>query len=415
MHLFSGKHNTTASASPLNQFQDICRKAVKTSLGRLHKSFNNILAEISLLMLLLPHKANFTQLEKYGKRSESCYRQNFSRPVDWLKLNVNLAEMRLGSGRRRAIAIDPSFISKSGVKTPGIGRFWSGCAGAVKKGLEILGIALIDADSNDAMMLRAVQTPSEQSLKDCGVSLHSWYLTSILGLRDSLIALSRYIVADAYFSVKPFADGLCSCGFQLISRLRDNASLRYLYEGPRSTGRGRPKIFDGKIDVRHPDLCRMKKVKTSFEDGTCYTLVAYAVAMKRNVRLVIYYPKDGAPKIFFSTDTSMKARDIVDFYRTRFQIEFCFRDAKQYTGICDCQTRELGKLDFHFNASFCSLNVAKVYIKEYNPGISVAGLKSLLYNTFIANRILSVCGLRPHWSLNDKIFKELYIFAAPAA
>ena len=192
--MFSGKHNTTASASPLNQFQDICRKAVKTSLGRLHKSFNNILAEISLLMLLLPHKANFTQLERYGKHSESCYRQNFSRPVDWLKLNVNLAEMRLGSGRRRAIAIDPSFISKSGVKTPGIGRFWSGCAGAVKKGLEILGIALIDADSNDAMMLRAVQTPSEQSLKDCGVSLHSWYLTSILGLRDSLIALSRYIM-----------------------------------------------------------------------------------------------------------------------------------------------------------------------------------------------------------------------------
>ena len=290
--MFSGKHNTTASASPLNQFQDICRKAVKTSLGRLHKSFNNILAEISLLMLLLPHKANFTQLEKYGKHSESCYRQNFSRPVDWLKLNVNLAEMRLGSGRRRAIAIDPSFISKSGVKTPGIGRFWSGCAGAVKKGLE----------------------------------------------RDSLIALSRYIVADAYFSVKPFADGLCSSGFHLISRLRDNASLRYLYEGPRSTGRGRPKM-----------------------------------------------------------------------------IEFCFRDAKQYTGLCDCQARELGKLDFHFNASFCSLNVAKVYIKEYNPGISVAGLKSLLYNTFIANRILSACGLRPHWSLNDKIFKELYIFAAPAA
>ena len=108
--MFSGKHNTTASASPLNQFQDICPNAVKTSLGRLHKSFNNILAEISLLMLLLPHKANFTQLEKYGKHSESCYRQNFSRPVDWLKLNVNLAEMRFGSGRRRAIAIDPSFF-----------------------------------------------------------------------------------------------------------------------------------------------------------------------------------------------------------------------------------------------------------------------------------------------------------------
>ncbi|SHF69170.1 hypothetical protein SAMN05444364_10599 [Prevotella scopos JCM 17725] len=29
-------------------------------------------------------------------------------------------------------------------KTPHIGRFWSGCAGAVKHGLEIMGIGLLD-------------------------------------------------------------------------------------------------------------------------------------------------------------------------------------------------------------------------------------------------------------------------------
>lgn len=413
--MFPSKRNTTAFTSPLNQFQDICRKAIKTSFGRLHKPFNDLLAEISLLMLLLPQRVNFTQLSKYGKRSEKCYRDNFSRTCDWLKLNRELSSMRFAKGTRKAIAIDPSYISKSGVHTPGIGRFWSGCAGAVRHGLEILGIALVDADANDAMMLRAVQTPSEQSLKACGVSLISWYLTAILNLRDCLLPLSRLVVADAYFSVKPFADGLCEKGFHLVSRLRDNAALRYLYSGPRRAGRGRPKSYDGKIDVRHPDLSRMERVETSFEGGACYTLVSYAVALKRIVRLVLFYPESGAPKIFFSTDTSLSARDIVDLYRSRFQIEFCFRDAKQYTGLCDCQARDLGKLDFHFNASFCSLNVAKVYINEHNPHLSISGIKSLLYNTYIAHRIFSLCGFRPHRSLNGQIFKELFNIAAPAA
>ena len=413
--MLSGCHKTTAFSSPLNQFQDICRKAIKASLGRLHKPFKDLLAEISLLMLLLPQRVNFTQLSKYGKRSEKCYRDNFSRTCDWLRLNRELSSMRFATDTRKAIAIDPSYISKSGVHTPGIGRFWSGCAGAVKHGLEILGIALVDADANDAMMLRAVQTPSEQSLRDCGVSLVSWYLTAILNLRDFLLPLSRLVVADAYFSVRPFADGLCGKGFHLISRLRDNASLRYIYTGPRRAGRGRPKSYDGKIDVRNPDLGRMERVETSFEGGACYTLVAYAVALKRKVRLVLFYPESGAPKIFFSTDTSLSARDIVDLYRSRFQIEFCFRDAKQHTGLCHCQARDLARLDFHFNAAFCSLNVAKVYINEYNPHLSVSGVKSLMYNTYIAHRIFSLCGFRPHRSLNGQIIKELFNIAAPAA
>ena len=55
--------------------------------------------------------------------------------------------------KRPAIAIDPSFVAKAGKKTDHIGRFWSGCASAVKHGLEILGIAVVDADIKDAMML----------------------------------------------------------------------------------------------------------------------------------------------------------------------------------------------------------------------------------------------------------------------
>ncbi len=40
-------------------------------------------------------------------------------------------------------------------------------------------------------------------------------------------------------------------------------------------------------------------------------------------------------KVFFSTDTEMPAKDIMDIYRTRFQIEFLLNDFKEllYFGV----------------------------------------------------------------------------------
>ncbi|MBN3883449.1 MAG: transposase [Nostoc sp. JL34] len=57
---------------------------------------------------------------------------------------------------------------------------------------------------------------------------------------------------------------------------------------------------------------------------------------------------------------NQSADEIYHFYKLRFQIEFIFRDAKQFTGLSDCQARDVKKLDFHFNASFTALNIAKL-------------------------------------------------------
>ena len=40
-------------------------------------------------------------------------------------------------------------------------------------------------------------------------------------------------------------------------------------------------------------------------------------------------------KVYFSSDTQMKNIDVLDYYQTRFQVEFCFRDAKQFIGLTD--------------------------------------------------------------------------------
>jgi hypothetical protein len=285
----------------------------------------------------------------------------------------------------------------------------------VKHGLEILGIGLIDIDRKDCVSLKAVQTPSPKSLAECGVTLVKWYLTCILNLRDKLIRQSRYVVADAYFSVSEFANGLEEFGFHLVSRFRSDAAMMYLYTGGRTGKKGRPKEYDGKIDFKNLDMEKVKKVNIFPDEGAFYTTIAYSKSLKRKVRLVVFLPKDGKPILYFSTDTNMSARNVVEFYRTRFQIEFCYRDSKQFTGLCDCQARDFDKLDFAFNASLTSVNVAKVVINMEYPTFSIANFKSLLYNCYLMKRFFAMSGFRPNKSLNAIIFKELSDIAARAA
>ena len=101
-------------------------------------------------------------------------------------------------------------------------------------------------------------------------------------------------------------------------------------------------------------------------------------------------------KVFFSTDTEMSGEDVIAYYRTRFQIEFCFRDAKEFTGLCDCQARSKDKLDFAFNASLFAVNAAKVFRYKSDRSISMSTFKSLMVNQYLCKRIFSMSGFRPN-------------------
>ncbi len=52
------------------------------------------------------------------------------------------------------VALDPSYIPKTGKSTFGLGRFWSGVAGFVKIGLDICGFAIVDVGNNAALHLK---------------------------------------------------------------------------------------------------------------------------------------------------------------------------------------------------------------------------------------------------------------------
>lgn len=396
----------------LDQYMDIFKDAVEDSAAKITKSFEKILIEVIILFMVIPRKINFTQMGRYGLHVEQTYRNAFglkkSKCIDWLKLNVSLAKRFLGKQGRWAIAIDPSYISKAGKKTPHIGRFWSGCAQSVKHGLEIMGIGLIDIDTKDCMMLRAHQSLNNKELSLRNKTMVDFYISVIKRYRKELLKLSTLIVADAYFSTSTFVNGIKKEGFSLISRFRDNACLFYVYTGPRTGKRDRPKTKDGKIDMKNLDLTRMVELHIEGLEGTAYTLIAYSKALKQKVRLVIWIMPNGKHKLFFSTKTSMSGEDVLRTYRSRFQIEFCFRDAKQYTGLTHCQARHKNQLDFSYNASFASQNVAKVMMKENELPYSIASFKEVMASTYIAKLIFDKCRRIPNRKLISHTVKELF-------
>ena len=127
------------TSEPLNQYTDICKGTIKDSSAKLGNVFVKLLMEILLLYVAIPRKLNFTQMGRYGSHCEQTYRSNFNRnrskSIDWMKFNLALSRQYLNLQGLLAIAIDSCFISKSGKKTPHIGKFWSGCAGSIKHGL----------------------------------------------------------------------------------------------------------------------------------------------------------------------------------------------------------------------------------------------------------------------------------------
>jgi hypothetical protein len=382
------------------------------------KCRKDFLSEVFHLFLSIKGRVNFLQLGRYGNFKEQRYRQQFEKSFAFLDFNTELALSH--GGKRFVIAFDPSYISKSGKKTPGLDWYWSGCAGHTKWGLEIGGLAAIDLDNHTAFHLEAVQTLIDDKQ---ATSLTDWYVNVIKERKETLCSISKCLVADAWFSKKPFVDQITGMGMHLISRLRDDADLKYMFHGTATGQKGRPRKYAGKIDIANIDEDYFELIEQNPE-ATVYSAIVYSKALKRNIRLVhVTYTSNKGKQtrnLYFSTNTEMDALDILDCYRSRFQIEFLYRDGKQYTGLTDSQARSKNKLNFHFNAALTAINIAKVahwlnLPKEIRNTFSMADVKTMNHNRLLLQRFIDVFGINAYSAKNQNHVNELIYYGTIAA
>jgi len=315
----------------------------------------NALIHIFTLFVALPGRINFLAMARHGRFSEKTYRNHFEEKFDFFNFNKQLAERSCSP--HRIIAGDCSYIPKAGKRTPHVAKFWSGCASKSLPGLEISSLAVIDLEANTAFHLECEQTPATLPENESRID---FYVNQVINRAQDLKKIADYFVYDGAAAKKKFVDGIIeNTELHLVSKFPKNANMRYLYTGPRKPGSGRPRQYDGKI--------RWKKLETDrfdicYEDNEIiiYTAVANSVLLKCNVRIAYIRKKiSDSYAILFSTDVNLDGFLIYKYYKARFQIEFLFRDAKQYTGLTHCQARSENKLYFHFNCSLTAVSIAK--------------------------------------------------------
>jgi len=401
-----------------NSIKPLIYSSLKT-ISDLNKTRRDFIVGTFLLFLSIKGRINFLQLARHSEYCEQRYRIQFEKTFDFMDFNKTFIMEHLST--ERAIAFDPSYISKAGKETYGTGKYWSGVAGQAKHGLEIGGLGAIDIENNTSFHLEAVQTPGPEYREESGMTLLDWYANIIVDRKEALLEISKYLVADAYFSKKEFTNEIIGAGMHLISRLRNDASLKYLYRGEKKKGPGRPRKFAGKIVLNDIDMSYFKFEQSS-KESIIYSAIVYSDGLKRNIKLVYEKLLKGKKThlLFFSTDTKMDGLKVLRYYKTRFQIEFVYRDAKQHVGLNDCQARSENKLHFHFNASLTAVNIAKVehwlpIPKSERKAFSMADVKTIYHNTLLMERFIDVFAIPANKLNNKQKIKELIFYGSIAA
>lgn len=199
-----------------------------------------------------------------------------------------------------------------------------------------------------------------------------------------------HLVLDGFYGHEAYLLLALDNQFNLVSKLKTNAHLILPYEGPQQA-RGRHKINGKKVDLTQLDD---RYYRTTLEDTASnvstkvYQFTAKTPKIARhwlNVVVLVHTHQLTGRKsrtILFTNDLHLEALTVINFYSLRFQIEFDFRDAKQYFGLSDFKNYRQTQVTNAVNLAFTMTLVNKLLLEKYQrlfnvPTMGVVDLKAV--------------------------------------
>jgi len=210
------------------------------------------------------------------------------------------------------------------------------------------------------------------------------------------------------------------CGLHLISKLRHDAALHFVYQGSYA-GKGPHQKYGDKIN--YAKLQKQYLVETSV-DKQIETRIYQAQMLHREfaqrLNVVILHKTNTltgacAHVILFSSDLALSYDKVIDYYRIRFQLEFNFRDAKQYWGLEDWTNIKEVPLTNALNLSLFMVNVSQVLLAEFrksNPDSSVLDLKAYCSAARYFEEMIKILPQKPEPILFEQVFGKIVSFGS---
>ncbi len=308
------------------------------------------------------------------------------------------------------LAGDEVVVSKAGEHTHGLGRFYSSLAGRPIPGVSFLVVSLIDVTARRAYPLQGEQRlpPDPASPSDLppapkrprgrpkGSKNHTKAAPTLSPeltlLQHMLRAITariaplkvRHVVLDGYFGTYPATFMVEQADLHLISKLRHNAALYLPYRGPKPK-RGPTPRYGDKLDYRALPTYALRQtvIEGPYRTDT-YQFMALHKDFPQSLNVVILVKTNlrthkRAHVVLFSTDLTLSAAQLADYYSLRFQIEFNFRDAKQYWGLEDFMNVSPTAVTNAVNLAFLMVNLSVLLRRPFRhdcPEFSILDLKS---------------------------------------
>ena len=381
-----------------------------------------------LAMLCIPDRVTMLGLSRWteGGGSYRSVQRWYQTPLDWGMLLWTVVRVHvLERDGVYVLAGDEVVVSKAGKRTHGLGRFYSSLAQRPIASLSFLVLSLVDVRQRRAYPLRVEQRLPVSAAEPVmpaakrgrgrprGSKNHAKaapVLTSELTLLGQMLRATltyitalqvKHVVLDGFFGTYPATWLVRDCGLHLISKLRHNAAL-YLPHSGSKPKRGPTPRYGDKLDYRNlpaETLCQTVHAGAVVTDIYQLRLLHHDFPDPLNVVVVVKTNQrthKRAHVVLFSTDLSLSATQIVDYYSLRFQIEFNFRDAKQFWGLEDFMNVSDQAVTNAANLAFLMVNLSAALLlpqRQQQPNFSVLDLKAY----FRAHRYLDeTIKLLPH-------------------
>jgi len=368
-------------------------------------------------------------------------------PLLWLQIQWVFYTSQLQKPSHEYIAAgDEVVFGKAGKETYGIGHFFSSLQNRVIPGLSFFTFSVIDVQERQSYPIQAVQMVKEKEKNNQKAQKKTAkkekrpvgrpkgspnkknenpilspellriepVLQAFLAVLKGVLAV-QYLVMDGHFGNYPSAWMVLQTGLHFVSKLRSDAALYEPFTG-KYCGRGaRPKYGD-KVDVR-----KMKKkyLQSDQKEDGIHTQIYQALLLNKgfafSINVVVILKTNLATHkqahiILFSTDLKLAYEKLVDYYTLRFQIEFNFRDAKQYWGLDDFMNVKEAAVTNAANLAFFMVNFSSVLLRRYrenNPEFSILDLKSHYRGCRYASETIKLLPQKPDGILLAEIFEHI--------
>lgn len=323
-------------------------------------------------------------------------------------------EHNLDQNETYFLAGDECVVSKSGKQTHGLDRFFSSLYSKPIPGVSFFSLSLVgtkERRSYPMMVEQVIRTEEEKAAAKAKKQARKAKAKTQKGKRGrpkgsknkdkTQVALTpelerikamvmkqlaimngeipiQHLVLDGHFGNNNALQMTRQSGLHLISKLRHDAALYFQYVGPQKRRKYGGKVHYANIPTEY---LRESKIVDGILTQTYQAIVLHKgfVQPLNAVIIVKTNLKTGkqAQVILFSSDLDLAYDQIIDMYSLRFQIEFNFRDAKQYWGLEDFMNVSETAVTNAANLSLFMVNLTQPLLRDLRQESPEAGILDL--------------------------------------